>query len=111
MMSKIVSLFVALSITSCVNLYAGIAQYNVKTFYSEDTKKMECCTVQVTSGKNAGSIVAHITKDGNNFTVDLNEQAVNSSSSISAANSAVSDVSKAVSDTAVTVGKLEGKLP
>ena len=111
MLNKLIVALLVVSCTSCVNLYAGIAQYDVKTFYSQDTKKMECCEVKVTSGKNVGSIVAHIIKDNNNFTVDLNEQTVNSSASISAATAVVSDVSKAVSDTAVTVGKLEGKLP
>ena len=89
--------------------YAGIVRYNVRTFKSGDV--WICCEAEVISGKNVGSVVAHVTKTGDNFTFDLTEDAVNSSASISAATAAVSDVSKAVSDTAITVGKITGKLP
>jgi|ERR1700758_30695 len=97
--------------TGCVNLYAGITQYQVKTFYDQKTKQMVCCEANVISGKDAKSVVAHVTKVGNDFTVDLTEQDVNSATSLTAATSSVTGVAKAVSDTAITVQKLTKDLP
>lgn len=98
-------------LSGCVNLYAGIARYTVEPFYDPDLKAVICCRAQVTSGKNAGSVIAHITKTGDSFTVDLTEQGVNSAASISAATGAVSDVAKAVSDTATAVAPLIKGIP
>ena len=99
---------VVLCLSGCM---AGISKYTVEPFYDADAKAMVCCRASVTSGKNIGTVTAHIIKDGNNFTVDLQESAIDSSSSIKAAAAPVSDISNAVSNTAITVGKLEGKLP
>jgi hypothetical protein len=108
-MIRLAFICILFALSGCANLYAGIARYTVRPFKSGN--EWVCCEAQVTSGKNAGSVAVHVTKTGENFTFDLTEDAVNSSASISAATAAVSDVSKAVSDTAITVGKITGKLP
>lgn len=105
-MRLLAALLTALCLSGC---YAGIVKYNVRPFMLNGA--LVCCEANVISGKNVGSVVAHVTKTGDNFTLDLTEDNVNSSASISAATAAVSDVAKAVSNTAITVGKLEGKLP
>lgn len=93
-------------LSGCMNLYAGITQYAVKPFYDTASQSVICCEAKVTSGKNAGSVVAHITKAGDTVTVDLTEQGVDASSSISAAGATVSDVAGAVSNAAVSAVKI-----
>jgi hypothetical protein len=100
--------FTAIILVGCT---AGVTRYTVKPVYSNETKSMICCQAEVVSGKNVGSVTAHIVKNGELFTVDLQESAVVSSDSIKAAATPVTDVAKAVSDTAITVQKFEGKLP
>jgi hypothetical protein len=104
-------LLACVALSGCVNLYAGIAQYSVKPFTEPATGKVICCEAIVTSGKNAGSVVAHVTKSGDNFTFDLTEDAVNSSASITSANALGSSIAKAVSDTAISVAPLIKDLP
>lgn len=100
-----------MSLGGCVNLYAGISQAEVKPFYDADLKQMVCCHAKFTSGKNAGSVVAHIVKNGDDFTVDLNEQQIDGSAGITAANVGISKVAQAVSDTAITVEKITKGVP
>lgn len=109
-----VAALLALFLSGCM---AGITRYEIRP---ECPFSGEICqdpgkwlySAKVTSGKNAGSVVVHIvrTADGG-VTFDLNEQQINGSESIKAAAAPVSDVARAVSDTAITVQKLEGKLP
>lgn len=95
---------VCISLSGCVNLYAGISQVKVEPFKLDGT--MICCRAEFTSGKNAGSVVAHVKKDGEDFTVDLVEKQVNSSQSITAATAGVASISNAVSTTAEAVAPL-----
>ena len=105
-------LIAALSMLSgCVNLYAGITQYSVKPFRDPGTGVLICCEARVVSGKNAGSVIAHVVKQGDNFTVDLTEQQINGSQSITAATGAVTGVATAVSDTAKTIQTLSKDIP
>ena len=116
-----VLLFCLTFLSGCANLYAGISQYYVKLpIYAVDktTKQVDYTVppigyweVKITSGKDATSVNAHFTKDGDKITLDLTETGVSSSASITAANTAVSDISKAVSNTAVTIDDITKKVP
>jgi len=91
------ALLMVTPLAGCVNLYAGIARYDVKPFYDPVAKVEVCCEATVTSGKNVKSMVAHIARstDGS-MVVDFTEDGVVSSKSITAATVGVSSVSSAV---------------
>jgi len=66
----------AISLSACASLqYAGNASYSVKPF-KDDAGATICCAVDVHNGKEIANLEAHISKDGDNFTVDLKEQGV-----------------------------------
>jgi hypothetical protein len=94
------------SIAGCVNLYAGIARYDIKPFYDAQSNRILCCEATVTSGKNVGQITAHVTKVGDNYTFDIVESDVNASTSIAASGQVASSVAAAVTGAAVTAAKL-----
>lgn len=109
-MKSIIALLLLTLLTGCVNLYAGISQYEIRPF-KDETGEQICCMVNVISGKNEGAVTAHIQKVGDTFIVDLKENQINSAASITAATSSVSDVAKAVDDTAITVQQITKKVP
>jgi len=109
-MKSIIALSSLVLLTGCVNLYAGISQYEIKPFKDETGTEI-CCMVNVISGKNEGAVTAHIQKNGDTFVIDLKESQINSAASITAATSSVSDVAKAVDDTAITVQQITKKVP
>ncbi len=97
-------------LSGCVNLYAGIARYDVRPFYDPIAKQEVCCAATVTSGKNVRSMVAHVVRSSDNsVTVDFTETGVDSAKSIAAASVAASDVSAAVTSAAVTAAKFAPK--
>jgi hypothetical protein len=72
----ILALFMAAGLAGCSSLnYAGVASYSVQPFKAADGSQM-CCTVEVHNGKEIATLDAHITKTGNDYTVDLKEQGV-----------------------------------
>lgn len=75
-MKKLLLLAVVLMLASCASLqYAGSADYSVKPFKDADGKVL-CCAVEVHNGKEIANLEAHITKTGEDYTVDLKEQGV-----------------------------------
>jgi hypothetical protein len=104
----ILGLAFALALSGCMS---GVTRYTIEPFYDANMRQLVCCRAQVTSGKNVASVVAHIVKNGDNFTVDLTENGVNSSESIQAQVAPVTSVAKAVSDTAETVQQLTKGIP
>lgn len=66
----------ALMLNACSSLqYAGNASYSVKPFTNEKGVVI-CCAVDVHNGKEIANLEAHVTKRGEDFTVDLKEQGV-----------------------------------
>jgi hypothetical protein len=66
----------ALSLTGCASLqYAGSADYELRPFQGADGKNV-CCSVVIHNGKEIASLTAHVTKLGENYSVDLNEVGV-----------------------------------
>jgi hypothetical protein len=60
----------------CASLqYAGNASYSVQPF-KDDQGATICCAVNVHNGKEIANLEAHISKDGDKYTVDLKEQGV-----------------------------------
>jgi hypothetical protein len=108
MMRALAALYMLAALSGCM---AGISKYTVEPFYDAQIQQTVCCRAQVTSGKNVGTVTAHIVKDGDKFTVDLKETGVNASDSITAAAAPVSDVAKAISDTATTLAPLIKEFP
>ena len=108
---RIIAAIMCIALTGCSTLYAGVAEYTVRPFKDIDTGKMVCCEAKIISGKNIGTVAVHVVRTGDQFTVDVTENAVDSSTSIKAANVAVSDVAKAVTETAITVQKLTKDVP
>ncbi|MHB8871227.1 MAG: hypothetical protein ACYC5G_02085 [Candidatus Doudnabacteria bacterium] len=70
--------FVFFLLTGCASLQnAGTAHYSVKPFIvNRNTGEVACCEVTINNGKEISSLIAHIEKKGNDYTVDLNEQGV-----------------------------------
>lgn len=94
------------SLVGCVNLYAGIARYDIKPFYDPSSNRVLCCEATITSGKNVGQVTAHVTKAGDNYAFDIVESDVNASTSIAASGQVASSVAAAVTGAAVTAAKL-----
>jgi hypothetical protein len=101
------SILLVLLLTGC----AGISTYNVEPFYDDNVRAMVCCRATVTSGKNINGLTLHVNKQGENYTVDLQENGVNSSESIQAVAAPVTAVANAVSNTAEAVQKLSKDVP
>lgn len=78
-MKRITLILTSLSvllISGCASLqYAGNASYSVQPF-KDDSGATLCCAVNVHNGKEIASLEAHITKKGDDYTVDLKEQGV-----------------------------------
>jgi hypothetical protein len=108
---RIIAAIMCAALTGCSTLYAGVADYTVRPFKDPDTGKLVCCEAHIISGKNIGAVAVHFVRNGDQFTVDVTENAIISSASITAANAAVSDVAKAVTETAITVKKLTKDVP
>lgn len=70
------TLTIAALMSGCASLqYAGNASYSVSP-YETKTGEAVCCKVDVRNGKEIANLEAHITKQGDNYTVDLKEQGV-----------------------------------
>ena len=70
---------VAMSVlTGCASLQnAGTAEYSVKPFVIDaKAGTVACCEVMVRNGKEIASVKAHVQKQGDSYTVDLEEQGV-----------------------------------
>lgn len=67
-----------LCLAGCASLQnAGTARYSVKPFVvNSGTGAIACCEVVVENGKEISNLKAHIQKQGDNYTVDLEEQGV-----------------------------------
>lgn len=90
---------VALSLSACSALQtAGVADYSVKPIVIG--KETVCCEVSVKNGKEYASLKARITKTGNDYSVELEEQAVQA---FAGQQKAADVVTKAV-ETAGTLG-------
>jgi hypothetical protein len=75
-MKALLVLPLALLLTACPSLqYAGNASYSVKPF-TDSNGQVVCCAVDVRNGKEIANLEAHVTKQGDNYTVDLKEQGV-----------------------------------
>lgn len=93
------SVLFALLAAGCASLqHAGMAEYSVKPVIVEG--KAICCEVLVKNGKEYAALKAHVQKSGDDYSVDLDEQAV---SAFPGQKTAAGVAGKAV-DAAVTLG-------
>lgn len=75
-MKTMILIALALLLTGCASLqYAGSADYQVRPF-RDSAGKSDCCEVVIHNGKEIAQVDAHITKDGDKYTVDLHELGV-----------------------------------
>lgn len=76
-MKKLICVLLTTSLLAgCASLqYAGNASYSVKPF-KDDKGATICCSVDIVNGKEIANLEAHISKVGDNYTVDLKEQGV-----------------------------------
>lgn len=101
---------VVVLLAGCVNLYAGIARYDVRPFYDPVAKQEVCCAATVTSGKNVKSMVAHVVRSSDNsITVDFTETGVDSSKSITAAVTGAASVAGSVSSAVTSAAAAAAK--
>jgi len=77
-MRMFLAVVVMLALSGCASLQnAGTAEYSVKPFVIDaKTGAIACCEVVVKNGKEIANVKAHIQKQGDNYTVDLEEQGV-----------------------------------
>jgi hypothetical protein len=72
----VIACLFAVVLSGCASLNnAGTAEYSVKPF-TDSAGAITCCEVSVKNGKEIASLEAHISKQGDNYTVDLKEQGV-----------------------------------
>ena len=103
-MKRLLLIGAVLSLASCASLqYAGSADYSVKPFKDADGKVM-CCAVDIHNGKEIANLEAHITKTGDDYTVDLKEQGVAAFAGQQISANAVGVATKAAVDTAIIAG-------
>ena len=75
-MKKTLIVLSVLALTGCASIQnAGTAEYTVRPF-KDSLGGVVCCEVQVRNGKEIANLEAHISKQGDNYTVDLKEQGV-----------------------------------
>ena len=90
---------IALLLTGCASLQnAGMAEYSVKPMVID--KQTVCCEVVVKNGKEYASLKAKVVKKGDDYSVELEEQAV---SAFAGQAKAADTVNKAI-ETAGTLG-------
>lgn len=65
-----------LALSACASLqHAGEASYSIEPFNDANGSAI-CCKVQIHNGKEIANLEAHVSKQGDNYTVDLKEQGV-----------------------------------
>ena len=98
-MKPLILAVLALLLGACSSLQnAGMAEYSVKPMVID--KQTVCCDVVVKNGKEYASLKAKVVKKGDDYSVDLEEQAV---SAFAGQQKAADTVSKAI-ETAGTLG-------
>ncbi len=89
----------ALLLSACSSLqHAGMAEYTVKPMVID--KQTVCCEVSVKNGKEYASLKAKVVKNGDDYSVELEEQAVQA---FAGQQKAADTVGKAI-ETAGTLG-------
>lgn len=72
---KTLIIALALALTGCASLQnAGMAEYSVKPMVID--KQTVCCEVTVKNGKEYANLKAKVIKKGDDYSVELEEQAV-----------------------------------
>lgn len=75
-MKRLFAIVLLAALAGCASLNnAGTAKYTVRPFLDQ-SGGAHCCEVRVVNGKEIASLEAHISKQGDNYTVDLKEQGV-----------------------------------
>ena len=98
-MKMILIALAALILSACSSLQnAGMAEYSVKPMVID--KQTVCCEVSVKNGKEYASLKAKVIKKGDDYSVELEEQAV---SAFAGQQKAADTVGKAI-ETAGTLG-------
>ncbi len=85
---------------------AGIATYNVRPFYDATSKQVICCEAAITNGKDIAGVTVHVTKSGDDYTIDFAETGVIATAPLTAAGATASAIAGAISNTAVSAAKI-----
>ena len=106
MIRAVLVLLVAVTLSGCVNLYAGISRYEISPLQDANGKISGCCVLRVTSGKEYAAINAKFIKTGDDYSIVLDEQQIAAFKGQAVVASAASDVAGAISSTAIVAAKL-----
>jgi hypothetical protein len=92
------------SLAGCASLTdAGIAHYQVSTFYDPTAGRVLCCRADIRNGKNIDRVQLHVQRTAaDDWTVDLTEVRIDASTGQGIAAQAASGVAGAVSDAAAS---------
>lgn len=72
----LLSIIALVSLAGCASVQnAGTAEYTVRPFLGAGGS-VHCCEIRVVNGKEIAQLEAHVSKQGDNYTVDLKEQGV-----------------------------------
>lgn len=99
-------LLVALVLTGLLTACAGQATYDVRPFYDEASKQVLCCAASIANGKDISSVIVHVQKTADGYTLDFSETGVGATAPITAQSQSVSAVAGAVSNAAAAAIKL-----
>jgi len=105
-MKRFFAIALIVSLAGCASLNnAGTAEYTVRPFLDQ-SGGVHCCEVRVVNGKEIASLDAHISKEGDNYTVDLKERGVQAfggqAIAAGATESAIAAAAKAAAAAALT---------
>lgn len=95
---------VLVSLSGCASLTdAGIAHYQVSTFYDQGAARVLCCRADIRNGKNIDRVQLHVTRTAaDDWTVDLTEIRIDASTGQGIAAQAATGVTSAVSNAAAS---------
>jgi hypothetical protein len=96
------------SLGGCASLTdAGIAHYQVTTFYDRDAGRALCCKADIRNGKNIDRVRLHVHRTAaDDWTFDLTEIRVDASTGQGIAAQAAASVAGAVTDAATSAATI-----
>jgi hypothetical protein len=96
------------SLAGCASLTdAGIAHYQVSTFYDAGAGRVLCCRADIRNGKNIDRVQLHVRRTAaDDWTVDLTEIRIDASTGQGIAAQAAASVAGAVSDAATSAATI-----
>lgn len=96
------------TLAGCTSLTdAGIAHYQVSTFYDQGAGRVLCCRADIRNGKNIDRVELHVRRTADDdWTVDLTEVRIDASTGQGIAAQAASGVAGAVTSAATSAASI-----